>query len=345
MLLQSLERTITMRLGAYTAVLHDRDLGPALEVLRKLGLNGAEINSGGFLPPRHLPIDDVLSSDVKRDEYLNEFSSRGMAITALNCNGNPLHPDPEVGSKHGQDVFDAITLAARLGVKRVITMSGCPGSEPGTKRPTFVVNPWQSSDTETLAYQWDEVAIPYWKKVDQHAREHGVKVGIEMHPQNVVFNPTSLIRLVEKTGAENLGAEMDPSHLFWQQIDPITALEVLGELTVTAAAKDVRINESVKIHGVLDDRFETPQDTSAAQNIGGHYYVNQWPKNAGWDFVAVGEGHDQDFWNCFVETLHRVAPETDLAIEHEDAAFGRVEGLEIAATTLKKAFAHASIDV
>jgi sugar phosphate isomerase/epimerase len=138
---------------------------------------------------------------------------------------------------------------------------------------------------------------------------------------------------------------MDPSHLFWQQIDPIAALEVLGELTVTAAAKDVRINESVKIHGVLDDRFETPEDLSTAQNIGGRHYVNQWPKNAAWDFVAVGEGHDQDFWNRFVETLHRVAPETDLAIEHEDAAFGREEGLERAASTLKKAFAHAGISL
>lgn len=334
-----------MKLGAYTAILHDRDLGPALDVLREMGLNGAEINSGGFLPPRHLPIDDVLTSDVKRDEYLNEFSSRGMSITALNCNGNPLHPDPEVGDKHGQDVFDAITIAARLGVTRIITMSGCPASEPGAKRPTFVVNPWQSVDTETLKYQWDEVAVPYWKKVDQHAREHGVKVGIEMHPQNVVFNPTSLIRLVEQTGATNVGAEMDPSHLFWQQIDPIKALEVLGELTVTAAAKDVRINESVKIHGVLDDRFETPVNPAEAQNIGGRYYVNNWPKNAAWDFVAVGEGHGQEFWDRFVATLHRVAPETDLAIEHEDAAYGRVEGLEIAAATLKRAFATAGIEI
>lgn len=334
-----------MRLGAYTAILHDRDLGPALDVMRSMGLNGAEINSGGFLPARHLPIDDVLSSDVKRDEYLAEFSSRGMAITALNCNGNPLHPDPEVGSKHGQDVFDAITIAARLGVNRVITMSGCPGSEPGSTRPTFVVNPWNSVDTDTLDYQWKEVAIPYWKRVNQHAAEHDVKVGIEMHPQNVVFNPTSLIRLVEMTGATHVGAEMDPSHLFWQQIDPVRALEILGELTVTAAAKDVRINPSVVEHGVLDDRFERPQPGEPTVNIGGPYVVNKWPKNAAWDFVAVGEGHDQEFWNRFVETLHRVAPETDLAIEHEDAAFGPVEGLEIAANTLKTAFAAANISL
>jgi sugar phosphate isomerase/epimerase len=162
-----------MRIGAYTAVLHDRDLSAALDVIAGLGLDGAEINCGGFLPPRHLPIDDVMSSDTKRDEYLEQFSSRGISITALNCNGNPLHPDPNV--THGDDVFAAIRVAARLGVTRVITMSGSPSNQAGGIRPAWVVNPWNSVDMDSLDYQWNDEAVPYWKRVDELAADLGVR--------------------------------------------------------------------------------------------------------------------------------------------------------------------------
>src|SRR3954452_14710464 len=108
-----------MKLGAYTAVLHDKPLPEALAILRDLGLDSAEINSGGFLPAPHLPIADVRASQDARDEYLQLFTSTGVTLTALNCNGNPLHPHPGVREKHGNDVREAIALAALLGVKRV----------------------------------------------------------------------------------------------------------------------------------------------------------------------------------------------------------------------------------
>ena len=330
-----------MHIGVYTAVLHDRDIDSALDVIKGLGLNGAEINSGGFLPPVHLPIDDIMNSDVKRDEYLDKFSSRGIKLTALNCNGNPLSPNKAVGQRQSQDVLDAVKIANRLGVDRVITMSGLPAAESTGSRAAWYVNPWSSEHMDALDYQWDEVAIPFWQKVDKVAEENGVKVGLEMHPQNVVFNPSTMLRLVEKGNLRNIGAEMDPSHLFWQQIDPIHALEVLGELVYCAAAKDVRINPGVKIHGVLDDRFtRIPREQNPLPlSHDGKFVVNQWPKDSAWDFVALGEGHDQAFWTKFLQTLAKTSPKTDIAIEHEDASFGREEGLRIAANVLKTAYA------
>ncbi len=41
-------------------------------------------------------------------EYLGHVSAAGVELSALNCNGNPLHPDPAVREKHSQDVVDAI---------------------------------------------------------------------------------------------------------------------------------------------------------------------------------------------------------------------------------------------
>ena len=151
------------------------------------------------------------------------------------------------------------------------------------------MNTWDSGYLDSLDYQWDEVAVPFWSEIDALARENGVKVAIEMHPQNLVFNPPTLKRLVEKTGATHVGAEMDPSHLFWQGIDPVAAIEWLGPLVFHAAAKDTRINDNCKIYGVLDERFTRIPLEQNPTGLGGRHVVNKWPEDSAWDFVAVGQ--------------------------------------------------------
>ena len=158
-----------------------------------------------------------------------------------------------------------------------------------------------------------------------------------MHPQNLVFNPPTMRRLVERAGATNVGAEMDPSHLFWQGIDPIAAIEWLGPLVYHAAAKDTRINENCKIYGVLDERFTRIPLSENPTGLGGRHVVNKWPEDSAWDFVAVGRGHDAAFWARFLQALERVDPDMAVNIEHEDVELGQLEGLQVAADTLKAA--------
>jgi sugar phosphate isomerase/epimerase len=327
-----------MRLGAYTACLHDKTVAEALQVLRDLGLESAEINSGGFLPAPHLPIDHLRASQDAREQYLGLFAFAGVTLTALNCNGNPLDPNPEVGPKHAQDVRDAIELAALLGVKRVVTMSGLPASDPGGRLPSWTVEPWHSVFLDARDYQWQQVAIPYWKDIQARARDADVKVCIEMHPHNLVYNPATMERLVTEVNATHVGAEMDPSHLFWQGIDPIAALDRLGGLVYNAAAKDTRINPAVKVNGVLDDRFgRVHPDEPGAVSLGGRYTLSRWPEDASWDFVAVGRGHDLAFWSEFLRALHKIDPDMAVNIEHEDQELDQMEGLRRAAETLLKA--------
>jgi sugar phosphate isomerase/epimerase len=323
-----------MKLGAYTAVLHDRPLAEALTVLGDLGLDSAEVNSGGFLPAPHLPIADVRASKDAREEYLGLFDAAGITLTALNCNGNPLHPDPEVREQHGRDVHDAIELGALLGVRRVVTMSGLPGSDPGARLPSWTVLPWDSAYLDARDHQWD-VALPYWRDVQARAADADVKVCIEMHPHNVVYNPATMLRLAEQIGATHVGAEMDPSHLFWQGIDPVAAIGALGELVYNAAAKDTRINPAAAVNGVLDDRHgRVGPDELGAVSLGGRYTLSRWPQDSSWDFVAVGRGHDVGFWTRFLAALQAVDPDMAVNIEHEDAELGQVEGLRSAAETL-----------
>ena len=152
-----------LKLGAYTACLHDRPLAAALEVLRADGLTSVEVNTGGFIPSPHCHVDALLASEQARRDYLAEFSRRDMELTGLNCNGNPLNPLPGVGPKHDDDLRRTIELAGLLGVGTIVAMSGTPGSDPGARYPSWVVNPWDGVYLEVLDYQWD-VAARYWSR-------------------------------------------------------------------------------------------------------------------------------------------------------------------------------------
>lgn len=327
-----------MRLGLYNAILHDRPLPEAIKVIADLGLTGIEINTGGFLPAVHVPnFDDILVSDAARDDYLGIFEGTGVSIAGLNCNGNPLHPNPVIGEKHAEDVRRAIRLADRLGQHRVVTMSGLPAGEPGGIRPNWIVNAWNSAALDVLDYQW-EIAAHFWRETDRLAGDHDVKVALELHPQNVVFNSADVHKLIELTGATNVGVELDASHLFWQQMDPVAVIRHLGPLVYQAAAKDVRINpEHAALNGVLDNSFRRLSPDEPRVNIGGDEWANEWPKQSAWDFVALGKGHDVAYWTEFLRALHEVDPDIYVNIEHEDVELGRIEGIEVAANVLKAA--------
>ena len=324
-----------MYLGVYNACLAERPLGEALDIIAGLSMTSVEINSGGFLPPIHLPVKALRTSQDVRQEYLGEFSSRGLTLTAFNCNGNPLFP--REGFPHAADLADSIDLAALLGIRRVVTMSGAPAGSPGGTNPVWNPLPWWSPLLDVRDHQW-EVAVPFWRGVQAQAADADVRVAIEMHPGNIVFNPSTMHRLAEEIDATHVGAEMDPSHLFWQGIDPVLAVKDLGGLVYMAAAKDTRINDAAKVNGVLDDRF-----TRIAEGEPGHLplgagtTLSGWPTNASWDFVAVGRGHDVPWWTEFLRALRDVDPDMPINIEHEDRELDQLDGLRFAANTLLEA--------
>jgi sugar phosphate isomerase/epimerase len=332
-----------MKLGAYTACLHDRPLPEALEVLRSNGLTSVEVNTGGFIPSPHCHVDLLLSSEAARRDYLDVFASRGMELTGLNCNGNPLNPLPGVGPEHADDLRRTIELAGLLGVKNVVTMSGTPGSDPDAKYPSWVVNPWDGVYMDVLDYQWG-VAAEFWKEIDALARANDVRVAVEMHPHNLVFSPVTLEKLVDLTGATNVGAEMDPSHLMWQGMDVVACIRHLGPLVFHAAAKDAMVTPGVDVRGVLDTSFErVPADAPDKVPTGIGFWCNAWPANPAWRFVAVGVGHDVAYWTEFLTALAEIDPDMAVNIEHEDADYSRVEGLRLAAENLTAAAKAAGV--
>src|SRR5919107_2478283 len=202
---------------------------------------------------------------------------------------------------------------------------------------------WSSAALDVLDYQW-EIAAGFWKETDQLARELDVKVALELHPQNLVFNTADVRKLIELTGATHVGVELDASHLFWQQMDPVAVVRELGPLVFQAAAKDVRVNkENAALYGVLDNSFRRLSPDENRTNLGGDEWANEWPKDSAWDFVALGRGHDTAYWSTWLAALAAVDPDMLVNIEHEDLSLGPTEGLEEAAKVLLDAARRAGI--
>jgi sugar phosphate isomerase/epimerase len=299
-----------MKVGVFTVILGSTPLNQTLDYLARLGVQAVELGAGGYAGTRHCPVDELLESPRKGQELLKAIESRGLKISALTCAGNNIHPQPEQAAAYDCDFRKAVELANQLAVEFVITFSGCPGGAPGDRSPNWVTCPWPPDYLEILAYQWNEVVIPYWQGVVPHLKKHGVKVGLEMHPGFVVYNPESLLRLRQAVDPV-IGANFDPSHLFWQGIDPCAAVRALQGAIWHCHAKDTAIHEwNSRTHGTLDTK----------------HYREELKRS--WIFRTVGYGHARHFWCDFVSTLRMCGYDGVLSMEHEDSLMSPREGLE-----------------
>jgi sugar phosphate isomerase/epimerase len=295
------------------------ELEPMLDRISQLGLEAVEIGAGNYPGDAHCKPGELLKDATARGRFAEAVASRNLVISALSCHGNPIHPNAERAA-HDDAVFrDTVRLAGELGIGVVNLFSGCPGEGPNASQPNWVTCAWPPEFSEMVAWQWDEVVLPYWRTAGAFASEHGVRLGFEMHPGFVVYNPKTLLRLRGEVG-DVIGANLDPSHLFWQGIDPIAAIRELAGAIHHVHAKDTAMDSyNVARNGVLDlERYEDVAKRS-------------------WVFRSVGDGHDVLFWKRFVSALRVVGYDHVLSIEHEDSLASTDEGLTRAIGTLRQA--------
>jgi len=309
-----------MDVGVLTVPLGDRPVDDAFEYLSGLGVSAVEIGCGGYPGEDHLPRRRYLDDEDAQSELQQLLKKHDLGISALATHNNPLHPDEERADEADRELREAIRLASQLGVDVVTAFSGLPGGAPDDEVPNWITAPWPTEHAEALEYQW-EVATAYWSELADHASDHGVEIGIEMHPNMLVYEPTGMARLREATN-EFVGANFDPSHLYWQRIDPTEAIRYLGERDAIhhVHAKDTRVyDHNARRKGVLDT---TPYTDEA---------------NRSWLFRSVGYGHGEDHWKDIVSTLRMVGYDGALSIEHEDGLTSAREGLEKAVDVLQRA--------
>jgi DNA-(apurinic or apyrimidinic site) lyase len=309
-----------MQIGVITVLLGDEPLGDALEYFSELGLDRVELGCGGHPGEAHLPREEYLDDPDAQSELRALLDEHGMEISALATHNNPLHPDEERAATADRELREAVRLADQLGVDVVTCFSGLPGGGPNDEVPNWVTAPWPTEFADAHEYQW-EVAVDYWGELAAHAEDHGVNVGIDMHPNMLVYEPTGLVRLREATN-ERIGCNFDPSHLYWQRIDVPEAIRYLGERDAIhhVHAKDTRVYEAnERRKGMLD---MAPYTAEADRS---------------WLFRSVGYGHGEAHWKDVVSTLRMVGYDGTLSIEHEDSLTSSREGLEKAVELLGRA--------
>jgi sugar phosphate isomerase/epimerase len=306
-----------MRVGLFTALFSKLSLDEVIKKIEPLGIRTLELGSGNFPGDPHVKLE-WLNAPSKLKDFKQKLDDHGITISALSCHGNPLHPGGRLAEESRETSRKTILMAEKLGVTRVIDFSGCPGDSDDARHPNWVTTPWPPEYPEVLKWQWEKKVIPYWKEHARLAEHHGVRIAIEMHPGFVVYSPETMLRLRAEAGPA-IGCNFDPSHMFWQGIDPCRAVRALGEAVFHVHAKDTRLYDvNLQVNGVLDTKP----------------YGDE--KNRSWIFRTVGYGHGTEFWTDFVSTLQMVGYDDVLSIEHEDSLMSVDEGLSKAAHFLNQ---------
>jgi sugar phosphate isomerase/epimerase len=292
-----------------------------LDKVADMDIHYVEMTTGGWSPAPHIKIDKLLENDLARERFQLALKKRDIELCVLNCSGNPLDPG-KLDEEHRAVTEKTMKLAKLLGVKKVVMMSGLPAASPEDKIPnwiTYTVS-WPESLQAVLNYQWNEVAIPYWKKLVKTAEECGVeKIALENFSSQLVYNPETLFKLRNAVGPM-IGLNLDPSHLMWMGADPIASARALGNAIYHVHGKDVRMERGmVDVNGLLE--------TKAVTDVA----------NRAWNYVAVGCGKDLQWWKEFFSAVKMMGYDGPVSLEMEDLTMSVEAGLKTSVNALKQA--------
>ena len=308
-----------MKLGVFTPLFNQLSFEEMIDAVAKKGLQTVEIGTGGYPGDAHLKIDTLLASSDARKEYLAKLADKGLEISALSCHNNPIAPDPQVAQTADELLRKTIKLASLMNVPVVNGFSGVSGGNPTDTQVNWPVLPWPTEYEDNYNYQWENKLIPYWKGINQDAEAAGVKIGIELHGGFLAHTPYTMLKLRDAAG-KAIGCNLDPSHLWWQGIDPVAAIKILGKENAIHHfhAKDTYLDQdNINMHGLTDMQPYGDVQTRA------------------WTFRSVGCGHDLKEWSDMISALRLYGYDYVLSIEHEDPIMSIDEGLTRAVTNLK----------
>lgn len=313
-----------MKLGIFTVLFSELSFEDMLDKVAGAGLTAIEIGTGCYPGNAHCPLDELLASETKRQAYLKQITDRGLSISALSCHGNPLSPNKAFATTSDTTLRQTIELATLLGVPVVNCFSGVPGESDTATHPNWPVAPWPQEYSDLLTWQWEHKLIPYWQQIGKLAQDSGVKIGIELHGGFLVHSPYTMLKLREAT-CEAIGANFDPSHMWWQGIDPVAAIKILAKAGAIHHfhAKDTYLDQdNMNMYGSTD------------MQPYGHV------QSRAWSFRSVGCGHDMMVWSNMMSALRTYGYDHVVSIEHEDPLMSIDEGFARAVTNLKTVLIH-----
>ncbi|MCE7859572.1 MAG: hypothetical protein DCC56_13515 [Anaerolineae bacterium] len=305
-----------MRIGLNTDSLGHLPFDEMLKSSADLGIETLEFCCGGWSSAPHVNLNLLVEKESERQTFLAKIHDHGLEIDALNCSGNQLAPGKR-GESHARVIRATMKLARLLDVHRIVMMSGLPGG-PGDQNANWITTAWPPECHEILRYQWEEVAIPYWRDLVKFAREQGIeKICVEQHGHQLVYNTETLLKLRDSVG-EMVGVNFDPSHALWMGGDPLRAIRYLQGAIYHVHAKDTRIDpHNSEINTLLETK---PNDRVAERS---------------WNYVTLGYGHSELWWRDFVVQLKQNGYDDVLSIEHEDFNLPPLVGVQKSVALLR----------
>jgi sugar phosphate isomerase/epimerase len=313
-------RLQNLPIGVFNPPFRKLSLDEMIDKFSSMGIEAVEIGSGGYGTTPQCPVAELLSDPAKAYAWKKKFELRGIRVMALSCHANALYPDPAKAGPFAEQFRQTIQLAGLLDIPTVVGFSGCPGGSPTDTTPTWITYQWPPEHGAALEWQWKERVIPYWQQTAQFARKHGVRrIALEMHPNFVVYNPRTLMRLREAVG-EEIGANCDLSHLFWQQCDAVEVIRYLGK-------------QGALYHAHMKDTVFFPENVARFGVL--NFAVSKNDGEASEFFRAVGYGHGASMWKDVIAAYMEVGYEGMLSIENEDPLLRGDEGVERSLAVLK----------
>ena len=311
-----------MRIGVYSDSLPKLNRRELFAWCAERGITDIELGVGAWGPwPRpHLDIETV-GDARERDTLRGQLKEFGIRLAAVNAAGNPLHPDPVKRADAQRRFRAAVDLAKAVGVRRVITMSGCPAGPNGGGLSVFPCWATSADDDRIFDWQMQHEVGPFWRETSTWLASEApeIMVCLELHPGVTIFSAAGFEALLPYVG-KNIGLNMDPSHFRWQGIDPVTVIEDFPDRIGYSHGKDTLLYpERIRRLGVLHPT--PPLD----------------PTKAPWHFVSVGEGHDDATWTRLIAALQKAGYDDVISIEHEDPRYDGEEGTARSIAGLKRA--------
>jgi sugar phosphate isomerase/epimerase len=308
-------------IGVFDPVYNHLSIDEMLDKVSALGLEAMEIGTGGYPNNKHCPLDELIADKSKARAWQKRFEDKGIRVATLSCHGNPVHPDAQHAERDADTFRKTVLLAEMLDIKVIVGFSGCPGGTPTDKQPNWITYRWPPEYNEMLEWQWKEKVIPYWKDAAAYARSHGIQhLAFEMHPNFVVYNPRTLLKLREAVG-DQIGANCDLSHLFWQGCDPVEVIHFLGK-------------QGAIFHAHMKDTVIFPENAAKYGVLNFASQAKDLPE-ASATFRAVGYGHSATLWKSVIQAYMDIDYQGILSIENEDPILTGEVGVERAAYVLK----------
>ncbi len=304
-----MSRPVTLVTGQWT------DLAPE-ELARKAaawGYDGLEMvcRSG------YIDVDRAANDAEYCRQRLDLLASHGLRCYALsNHAAGHLVCDPNEDSR--TDVLAPAACAGDAEKKRAWAVEAMKNTARAARNlGVGVVTGFTGSPIWHLLYrfppvpeEWIEAGFArfaeLWHPILDVFDECGVKFALEVHPAQIAFDGTTARRALESLGGRTaFGFNFDPSHLLWQQVDPIRFLREFSDRIYHVHVKDVAIRPD-GISGML----------------GSHLKFGD-PRRS-WDFRSPGHG-DVPFADIF-RTLTAIGYEGPLSVEWEDCGMFREDG-------------------